>query len=594
LAVWLDSFERLHPQQNLGQDGYERTSPVMALPPNGLHDMIGNVREWTTDWWSSKHQPDAPKACCILENPRGGPEDRRYDPHQPNIKFRARSSRAGRICARQTPPRGTGGHVHKPRWISMHSAREEQHTMSTKNDAENKSAPNRRQILLAGTTAAAASAIGTSGTTQVAQAQAPAALQQGKPNILFILMDNLGYGELGVYGGGILRGAPTPRLDQLASEGTRLTNFNVEAQCTPSRSAIMTGRFSIRSGTHTVPIGGGLDGLTQWEVTIAETLSAVGYATGHFGKWHLGSIQGRLPNDQGFDEWYGIPRTTDEAFWPSDAQAKAANTPLTHLMEGRKGQPSRELAIYDLERRRETDEEITRRAIDFMRRNVAAGKPFYAYVPYTQVHFPALPNRRFAGKTGYGDFPDCLAEMDANVGELLDAVDSLGIRNNTIVVFTSDNGPDHNWPWQGSSGPWRGYYFTHMEGSLRTPFIIRWPGSVPAGRVSNEIVHEVDTFTTLAKMAGAAVPQDRAIDGVDQRSGEVAELENDILRRTAGLVEPANQARRAKAVRSYHRSERGIPAEQHSQHMGRRAGHENRGGVRGKLEDIPADCARHA
>ena len=374
---------------------------------------------------------------------------------------------------------------------------------------------NRRSILLGGTALAAASALGASVPIQVAQAQQlPAA--QARPNILFILMDNLGYGELGVYGGGILRGAPTPRIDQLAGEGTRLTNFNVEAQCTPSRSAIMTGRFSIRSGTHSVPIGGGLDGLTQWEVTIAETLSAVGYATGHFGKWHLGSIQGRLPNDQGFDEWYGIPRTTDEAFWPSDAQAKAANTPLTHLMEGRKGPPSRELAIYDLERRRETDEEITRRAIDFMRRNVAAGKPFYAYVPYTQVHFPTLPNRKFAGKTGYGDFPDCLAETDANVGELLDAVDSLGIRDNTIVVFTSDNGPDPNWPWQGSSGPWRGYYFTHMEGSLRTPFIVRWPGRVPAGRVSNEIVHEVDTFTTLAKIAGAAVPQDRAIDGVDQ------------------------------------------------------------------------------
>jgi arylsulfatase A-like enzyme len=112
--------------------------------------------------------------------------------------------------------------------------------------------------------------------------------QEKKPNIVFILIDNLGYGELGVYGGGILRGAPTPRIDKLASEGTRLLNFNVEAQCTPSRSAIMTGRYSIRSGTDSVPLGGGPDGLTQWEVTIAELLSGQGYATGHFGKWHLG------------------------------------------------------------------------------------------------------------------------------------------------------------------------------------------------------------------------------------------------------------------------------------------------------------------
>jgi arylsulfatase len=131
-----------------------------------------------------------------------------------------------------------------------------------------------------------------------------------KPNIVFVLMDNLGYGEVGVYGGGVLRGAPTPRIDRLAAEGMRLTNFNVEAQCTPSRSAIMTGRFAIRSGTHSVPLPGTPDGLTQWEVTIAKLLSGAGYATALFGKWHLGSAQGRLPNDQGFDEWYGIPRTT--------------------------------------------------------------------------------------------------------------------------------------------------------------------------------------------------------------------------------------------------------------------------------------------
>jgi len=340
--------------------------------------------------------------------------------------------------------------------------------------------------------------------------------QEKRPNIVFILMDNLGYGELGVYGGGILRGAPTPRIDKLASEGTRLLNFNVEAQCTPSRSAIMTGRFAIRSGTHSVPIGGGLDGLTQWEVTIAKLLSGVGYATGHFGKWHLGSTQGRLPNDQGFDEWYGIPRTTDEASWATDPAAEAAAVPSIHIMEGRKGEKSRDLAVYDLDQRRLIDAEVTRRTIIFMKHSVQTGKPFYAYVPFTQVHFPTLPNPKFAGKTGYGDFPDCLAEMDSNVGEILDAIDELGIRENTIVVFTSDNGPDANWPWQGSSGPWRGYYFTHMEGSLRVPFIIRWPSKIPAGRVSNEIVHEVDTFTTFASIAGAQVPQDRAIDGVDQ------------------------------------------------------------------------------
>ena len=142
-------------------------------------------------------------------------------------------------------------------------------------------------------------------------AVAPAKAQEKKPNIVFMLVDNLGYGELGVYGGGILRGAPTPRIDNLASEGMRLLNFNVESQCTPSRSALMTGRFSIRSGTYKVPLGGIPDGLTLWEVTIAELLSASGYATGIWGKWHLGSAEARFPTHQGFDEWYGIPRTYD-------------------------------------------------------------------------------------------------------------------------------------------------------------------------------------------------------------------------------------------------------------------------------------------
>ena len=187
-----------------------------------------------------------------------------------------------------------------------------------------------------------------------------------------------------------------------------------------------------------------------------------------------------------------------------------------HIMEGRKGEKSRDVVLYDLDQRRRIDEEIVRRTIDFMTRSVKAGRPFYAYVPFTLVHFPTLPNPKFVGKTGFGDFVDSLAEMDANVDQLLDAVDALAIRNTTIVVFTSDNGPDPTFPWNGWSGPWRGYYFTHMEGSLRTPFIVRWPGHVPAGRVSNEIVHSVDTFTTFAKIANAAVPQDRAIDGVDQ------------------------------------------------------------------------------
>jgi arylsulfatase A-like enzyme len=342
------------------------------------------------------------------------------------------------------------------------------------------------------------------------------AMAADRPNILLILADNLGYGELGVYGGGATRGAPTPRIDRLAAEGLRLTNMNMEAQCSPSRSALMTGRYAVRSGTHSVPFGGVLDGLTQWEVTLAESLSGAGYATALYGKWHLGSQDGRLPNDQGFDEWYGIPRTTDEALWPGSPGYSPSIMPPEQIMEGRKGQKSRALRVYDVEQRRLIDAEITQRSIDFMERQARAGKPFFAYATLTQPHLPTLPNPAFAGKTGNGDWADMLAEMDHNVGRMLDAVDRLGIRDNTIVIFASDNGPEFVKPWDGWAGPWRGHYFTAMEGGIRVPFMIRWPGKVPAARVSDEIVHVTDLFPTLAKIAGAAVPQDRPIDGVDQ------------------------------------------------------------------------------
>ena len=350
-----------------------------------------------------------------------------------------------------------------------------------------------------------------------------------KPNIVFILTDNLGYGELGVYGGGILRGAATPRIDKLASEGMRLLNFNVEAQCTPCRSALMTGRFAIRSGTYEVPIGGAPDGLTQWETTVAQLLSAQGYATGMWGKWHLGSTEGRLPTNFGFDEWYGIPRSYDECLWPSLNETKSMwpsvgskqgwNAELVHpepIYEARKGEKATVVAELNVDLRRTMEAEITNRAVEFIKRNASAGKPFYAYISSSMVHLPVLPGPEFAGKTGNGDWADCLAQMDHYTGQILDAIKEAGVEDNTIVVFTSDNGPEGTHPWEGDSGPWRGTYFTAMEGSLRVPFIMRWPGKVPAGSVNNEIVHIVDMFTTLASAGGAAVPEDRPIDGVDQ------------------------------------------------------------------------------
>lgn len=348
-------------------------------------------------------------------------------------------------------------------------------------------------------------------------ARGASATQPGKrPNILFIMADNLGYGELGVYGGGATRGAPTPRIDRLAAEGLRLTNMNMETQCTPSRSSIMTGRFAIRSGTYAVPFGGVPEGLTTWEVTLGDVLSAAGYRTGLFGKWHLGSSEQRLPNNRGFDEWYGIPRTTDEAMWLESPGYDPTIIPPEPILEGLRGQANRTVATYDLKQRRVIDGEVTRRTIRFIEQARRGKQPFLACAFFTQPHLPTLANPKFSGRTGNGEWADMLVEMDANVGAMLDALDREGLRDDTFVLFTSDNGGEFIKPWDGWSGPWRGQYFTALEGGIRVPMIFRWPGKIAPGGTSNEIVHGADLFSTLAAIGGASIPTDRPIDGVDQ------------------------------------------------------------------------------
>ena len=379
-----------------------------------------------------------------------------------------------------------------------------------------------------------------------------------QPNIVVFFWDNFGWGELGCYGGGVLRGAPTPRIDGLAAEGLKLLNFNVEAQCTPSRSAILTGRHPIRSGTQTIPIAGGEDGLTQWEITIAQALSDAGYATGMWGKWHLGSNpDARGPVDFGFDEAVWSPRTADEVLWSTQsyfpngtvtAAPYAGPTEIPLELEPihsrKKGEKSEVLATYDAEFRASFDRKITEWAIDFMRRSTDEGKPFYTYLPYTQVHIPPIPDPEYVSKTKRGNWADILTQMDDFTGMILDELESLGIADDTIVIWASDNGADSTYrfpasdpdplggQWNGFSGPWRGSLFTTLEGSNRTPCIIRWPGKVPAGRVSNELVHEVDLFTTLVLAGGGTVPTDRQIDGMDMRGfllGDEEESGRDII-----------------------------------------------------------------
>jgi hypothetical protein len=297
-----------------------------------------------------------------------------------------------------------------------------------------------------------------------------------------------------VYGGTI----HTPRIDQLANEGIRFNNYNVEAQCTPTRSAILTGRHPVRSGTFKVPFPGqGLFGMSPWEYTLAELLSDAGYATALYGKWHVGEHEGRLPNNQGFDEWWGIMNSWDEAGYTAWPLFKESGIPIPMIWEGKKGEPSKPVMPLDLNVRPILDGNyIIPKTVEYIKRNAAAKKPFFVYVGYSEMHPPVIGNSDFVGKSTQrgGLFADIIGEMGYHVGQILDAVKEAGVDDNTIVILSSDNagggavlklGP-------GSNRPWRGDFLnTPSEGSMRAPAIIRSPGAV--GR--QEVITASDLFT---------------------------------------------------------------------------------------------------
>ena len=377
------------------------------------------------------------------------------------------------------------------------------------------------------------------------------ASSQDKPNVVIVFMDNFGWGEPSFNGGGITRGAETPQMDKLADEGFRLTNFNVEVQCTPSRSALLTGRYAIRSGNGTVPLGEGTYGLVQWEITMAEMLSKNGYATGMFGKWHLGRTDGRFPTDQGFDEWYGVPNSTDESTYSSLEGFDQSGLNESHVMSATKGSTPEKIRPYRLDYRPLIDRDLTDKAMDFMERSVDDKKPFFLYLPYTATHFPTMAHPDFKGKSGNGEWADLLMQIDSYLGELQNKIKELGIEENTIFVFTADNGPEAlnygstsitvEGAYQGSAGPWRGTLFTGFEGALRVPFVIKWPKNIPEGTSSDEIAHAMDLFPTIAAITKSEVPQDRVIDGIDMsdfflgkseksgRDGFIVYMGNDIF-----------------------------------------------------------------
>jgi arylsulfatase A-like enzyme len=356
-----------------------------------------------------------------------------------------------------------------------------------------------------------------------------------RPNVVFILADNVGYGDLGSYGGGELRGAPTPRLDQLAREGLRLTQYLVEPACTPSRAALLTGQYSIRNGLSLIAVVGSPNTLSKRAFTMGDMFKQQGYATAIFGKWHLGSAPQSLPTAHGFDEFYGIPPdiSWDAATYidtielthsiPAPAAALLARGP--QIVEGVLGGSLHNIKPFTTEVRAEIDNELVAKSIDFMRRQKAAGKAFFLYLPFSMGHVPNLPSKQFAGKSRIGQYGDKLMEGDYHVGEIMDALKELGVEDNTILIFASDNGPygeaarefgNQGTPDMGSSGPFRGELGEVTEGSIRTCAIIRWPGQVKPDTTSYAMFSIMDFLPTFAQIVGAKMPTDRPIDGVDQ------------------------------------------------------------------------------
>ena len=389
----------------------------------------------------------------------------------------------------------------------------------------------RRGVLMSGTALAAA------GLTP-ASLISPAAAQGAagaKPNVVFILADNVGYGDLGCYGGGELRGAPTPNLDQMAREGLRLTQYLVEPACTPSRAALMTGQYSIRNGLSLICVEGSPNTLSANAFTMGQMFKGLDYATAIFGKWHLGGEPQSLPTAHGFDEFYGIPPNIS---W--DACTYVDSTVLTHssdatytellakgpqIYEGKANEPLRAVKPFTQEARANIDTELVAKSIDFMQRQKTAGNPFFLYLPFSMGHFPNLPSQEFKGKSRIGQFGDKLMEGDYHVGQILRTLKDLGVDDNTIVVFASDNGPqgetsrelgNQGTPDMGNSGPFRGELGEATEGAIRTCAIVRWPAQIKPNTTSYAMFSIMDFLSTFAKIVGGNMPTDRPIDGVDQ------------------------------------------------------------------------------
>jgi len=321
---------------------------------------------------------------------------------------------------------------------------------------------------------------------------APAAESSGRPNVIIILADDLGYGDLACFGHPKFK---TPNLDQMAAEGARLTNFNTPAPfCAPTRASLLTGRYPLRCGMSQNPapdFGGQFTNLAlpASEVTLADLFRQAGYATGMIGKWHLGHAwKESYPSHRGFDEYLGILYSNDMR--------------PVQLIDGDK------VIEYPVVQATLT-ERYTQRALNFIERS--RDKPFFLYFAHAMPHKPLAANEKYYKKSGAGLYGDVIEELDASVGQLLDKLKELKLDDRTFVIFTSDNGP---W-FGGYTAGLRGMKGTSWEGGYRVPFIARWPGRIPPGHVSGEPAMMMDVFATALKVAAIAPPTDRVIDGAD-------------------------------------------------------------------------------